>query len=137
MNCLQWVVASGLLMCCCTSKDMKFQQYFAQGQNLYETHCSNCHQKNGQGLGRLYPPLAGSDYLKNNFEASICLMKYGTSGEISVKGIQFNKPMPGVPSLTELELAEILTYITNAWGEEHEMITLEQTSQALKNCTPP
>src|SRR5258707_11205450 len=102
----------------CSIKNTKYQQYFAQGQVLYEKNCSNCHQKNGKGLGLVYPPLAASDYFEKNFNTSLCLMKYGKQGVIVVNGKNFNKPMPGVPSLTELEIAEIATYLFNSWGRE-------------------
>ena len=75
----------------CSTRDPKFQQYFVQGQVLYEKHCSNCHQKNGQGLGRLYPPLALSDFLKNNVDKSMCIMKYGIQGEITVNGQSYGR----------------------------------------------
>lgn len=123
------------LMNQCSSHDPKFQQYFAQGQVLYEKHCSNCHQKNGKGLGRLYPPLASSDFLSNNFEKSFCLMKYGIQGEIIVNGQGFNKAMPAIPSLTELEIAEIATYIGNSWGQEKGLIDVTQTSKILSGCS--
>jgi len=118
----------------CTTKDARFQQYYAQGQVLYEKNCSNCHQKNGKGLGLLYPPLAASDYFEKNFKASLCLMKYGKQGEIIVNGKRFNKAMPGVPSLTELEIAEIATYINNAWGNQNEIVQINQVSSALNEC---
>ena len=118
----------------CSTKSPKFQQYFAQGQALYEKNCSNCHQKNGNGLGLVYPPLAVSDYYDKNLNACLCLMKYGTKSEIIVNGKSFNKPMPGVPSLTELEIAEIATYLNNAWGRQQGMVEIAQASAALKAC---
>lgn len=134
----QWTMDNGLLFLLiffsCTTKDAKFQQYYAQGQVLYEQNCSNCHQKNGKGLGLLYPPLAASDYFENNFNTSLCLMKYGTSGKIMVNGKEFNKPMPGVASLTELEVAEIATYIINSWSNERGMVGIDQVTTAFKNC---
>src|SRR5215831_13174759 len=72
-----WTICLLALLASCSTKDAKFQQYYVQGQMLYEKNCSNCHQKNGKGLGLLFPPLASSDYLKKNFNASLCLMKYG------------------------------------------------------------
>ena len=118
----------------CATKNTKYQQYYAQGQVLYEKNCSNCHQKNGKGLGLLYPPLAESDYFEKNINASLCLMKYGTKGEIIVNGKEFNKPMPGVPSLTELEIAEIATYISNSWGRQNGMVEISQVTSALNEC---
>jgi mono/diheme cytochrome c family protein len=118
----------------CSPKSPKYQQYYAQGQVLYEKNCSNCHQKNGKGLGLLYPPLATSDYFEKNFNASLCQMKYGKQGEIIVGGKSFNKPMPGVPSLTELEIAEIATYINNSWGWQKGIVEISQVQSALDEC---
>jgi len=121
-------------MISCTTKNTKYQQYYAQGQVLYEKNCSNCHQKNGKGLGLLYPPLASSDYFEKNINTSLCLMKYGKQGEIIVNGKIFNKPMPGVPSLTELEIAEIATYINNSWGGQNGIVEISQVTSALNEC---
>ncbi len=114
--------------------DPKFQQYLAEGEQLYIKNCSNCHQRNGKGLGLVYPPLAPSDFLDKNAAAVICLMKNGQTGEMTVNGSSYNQPMPGIPSLTELEIAEIATYIYNSWGHEKGIIEVKQVSQSLKSC---
>lgn len=137
LNFSYWILAIGFwvfLQSSCSNKDPKFQQYFVQGQMLYEKHCSNCHNKNGQGLGRLYPPVASSDYFIQNLNTSICLMKYGFEGKILVNGKDYNKRMPGVPSLTELELAEITTYISNSWGLSKGIVEIAAVNNALKAC---
>ncbi len=118
----------------CSTKDSKFLQYYAQGEQLYVKHCSNCHQKSGKGLGRLYPPIASSDFIQNNFNETICLMKYGKQGVITVNTIDYNKPMPGVVGLTDLEVAEIATYIYNSWGHEKGLVGVLQTSSVLRTC---
>jgi cytochrome c551 len=128
------ILSLASLLCSCSGQGPKYKQYFAQGQVLYEKNCSNCHQKNGTGLGLLYPPLASSDYLEKNFNLSLCLMKYGIKGELTVNGKNFNKPMPGVPSLTELELAEIATYLGNAWGRQMGIVEITQVNAALTQC---
>jgi cytochrome c551 len=114
----------------------KFRQYFVHGEQLYIKHCSNCHQKNGTGLGRLYPPLKSADFVAQNSEKVICLIRYGKKGEVIVNGIQFNKPMPGVSSLSDLEVAEITTYISNNWGNERGMIEVKDVSKILAGCQP-
>ena len=118
----------------CTPGDTKLEQYKVQGEQLYNTHCSNCHQKNGKGLGLVYPPVDKSDFVDQKFEEVICLMKHGREGEMMVNGKMFNQPMPGVPSLTELELAEIATYLYNSWGRQKGIVELTQVSEALKSC---
>lgn len=112
----------------------KFQQYFVQGQVLYQQHCSNCHQNNGKGLGRLYPPLDQSDFMDSNFDEVICMIKYGKKGPLIINGIEYNMEMKGNPGLTELEVAEITTYIYNTWTHKKGMVDVTQVSQVLANC---
>ncbi len=116
-------------------RDVKFQQYYAEGEVLYQQHCANCHQADGSGLGRLYPPLAKSDFINKDPQAVLCLIKYGIEGEMVVNGVTYNKPMPGIPSLTELEIAEIVTYINNSWGNAHPMVTVNDATTILNTCS--
>ncbi|HZB11599.1 MAG TPA: cytochrome c [Chryseolinea sp.] len=128
--------------CCvlhaCTSKSSdgspKFQQYFVQGEQLYLRHCSNCHQKNGKGLGLIYPPLDSSDYMEKNFENVLCMMRHGKSGELIVNGESYNQSMPGVPTLSDLEIAEIATYIYNSWNHDKGIVDVKVTSKILSVC---
>ncbi|MFN7260365.1 MAG: c-type cytochrome [Cyclobacteriaceae bacterium] len=115
-------------------RDTKFQQYYVQGEQLYLKNCSNCHQKKGGGLGRLYPPLNKSDYMDQHLENVICLMKNGIEGELLVNGRKYNKEMKGIPSLTELEIAEIATYIYNSWEHQRGIIDIQAVNEALKKC---
>lgn len=114
--------------------DNKFTNYFRQGELLYTKHCSNCHQADGSGLGRLYPPVKQSDYMNENFEQVLCLMRNGIRGELTVNGVQYNQAMPGVPTLTDLEIAEIATYIYNAWGNEYGLIDVKEAERILNTC---
>ncbi len=123
-----------VLIFSCSQRDAKFQQYFVEGEQLYINHCSNCHQKNGKGLGLVYPPLVSADFMDKNFDEVICMMKKGRKGEMTVNGSVFNQPMPGVPSLTELEIAEIATYIYNNWGHERGIVEIKTVSQSLQPC---
>ena len=132
-------MASCLFLFGCTKSKQKetspkFTQYYNQGELLYAKHCSNCHQKNGKGLGRLYPPLDSSDYMVKNFNDVICLMKNGKRGSLIVNGIEFNQPMPGVSTLTDLEIAQIATYVYNTWSHEQGIVEVSGVTKILKNC---
>jgi cytochrome c551 len=118
----------------CSSKDQKFQRYFVQGEELYVKHCSNCHNKNGRGLAMLIPPVDVSDYMDSNFNEVICLIEYGKSGELMVNGKSYNMAMPGIPSLTDLEIAEIATYLYNSWGRDRGMIDVRDVSKIINEC---
>ena len=111
----------------------KFNQYYNQGEKLYERHCSNCHQNDGKGLGRLYPPLAQADYLQR-VEEVVCLIRYGKEGRILVNGQDYNMAMPGNSKLTDLEIAKITTYIYNSWGSEKGLMDVTNVSTILAEC---
>jgi cytochrome c551 len=129
---------SAMVVCCDhATRDQanKFRQYYNQGETLYLKHCSNCHQVNGSGLGRVYPPVNNSDFMENNLNEVICLIRNGRSGKLVVNGVEFNKEMPGIPELTDLEVAEITTYIYNVWsGDKHGIVEVRQVSSVLNEC---
>jgi cytochrome c551 len=129
-----------LLLSCSQSADnkttsIKFNQYYVQGEQLYIQHCSNCHQKNGKGLGLIYPPVDTSDYMSTNFKEVICLIKNGKSGELIVNGKSYNQAMKGITSLTDLEIAEISTYIYNTWSHNNGIVDVKEVSAILAVCS--
>ncbi len=113
---------------------IKLKQYIIEGKQLYTLHCSNCHQKDGTGLGKLIPPLANADYMAEDLNRTVCLIKNGIAGEIVVNGQQYNQPMPANPKLTPLEVAEITTYIYNTWGNEKRIILVNDVAEILNGC---
>lgn len=125
-----------LMSGCGSESSAKYRQYYVHGERLYLKHCSNCHQKDGTGLGRVYPPLQDSDFMKNNFEEVVCLLRYGISGELVVNGKQYDQPMQGIGTLTDLEIAEILTYIYNTWEHKKGIIEVKEVSAVLRTCEP-
>ena len=116
------------------AESIKQKQYYIKGEQLYLKHCSNCHQQNGQGLGKLYPPIADADFVKERSEDVICLIRLGIEGELIVNGIMYNMAMPPNPALTDLEVAQIATYILNSWGHKEGLIDVKTVSPLLDRC---
>jgi cytochrome c551 len=114
--------------------DIKFRQYFLKGEQLYALHCANCHQKNGKGLGLLYPPLDSSDYLTKYPDSVLCIIRNGVSGDLVVNGKIFNQPMPSFPALTDIEIAQLATYIHNSWSNQGKFTDVKEVSEKLSNC---
>jgi len=112
----------------------KFAKYMIQGKTLYTSYCSNCHQADGTGLGKVYPPLAKADYMLSDLSATICIIKNGMQGEITVNGVIYDQKMPANNSLTDLEVAEIATYINNSWGNAKGLIPVKDVQNSLKSC---
>lgn len=113
---------------------LKFDQYMVNGARIYEANCANCHQSKGEGLARLYPPLAASDYLLENIPRAACIIKNGQSQEIIVNGISFNQMMPAMPSLTNLEIAEVITYVSNSWGNGGGFQSVKEVDKWVAAC---
>ncbi len=89
--------------------------------------CFTCHQPNGQGLAGQFPPLAGSDWVLGDKERLIKISIHGLMGEIEVNGVKYNNVMapPGIPpgSLTDQQIADVLTYVRNDWGNSASAVT--------------
>jgi len=109
---------------------------YRQGAALYAQHCANCHMQDGTGLGGNIPPLAGSDYLSANPARVACVIQYGLSDTISVNGKIYKFPMAAVSGLNNLEIANIINYISNSWGNSLGYTSLERVDQALEACSP-
>ena len=117
------------------SEQVKLEQYLVEGRTLYLQHCSACHQADGKGLARLYPPLSQSDYLEGKVEKVVCYIRNGLNGPITVNGIEYNQAMPANYNLTPLEIAEITTYVYNSWGRSDGLISVLEVEKYLKNCS--
>ncbi len=96
---------------------MQHKQYVANGRVLYLRFCSNCHQKDGSGLGQLYPPLKDADYLKADVNRTVRIIRYGMEGEIMVNGIKYDQSMPSNPKFTPLDISEITAYIYKEFAD--------------------
>ena len=113
---------------------IKYRQYFNNGRRIYLDNCSNCHQKDGTGLARLYPPIKDSDFFKKDPGRTVCIIRNGQTGKITVNGITYNQPMPANPELSNLEIAELTTYLYGMWGDEDRLFSTNQVVDILKSC---
>jgi nitrite reductase (NO-forming) len=107
------------------------------GEALYTGTCSVCHQMNGTGLADVFPPLAGSDYLMADKKRSIGVVVNGLTGPVTVNGQQYNSVMPPMSQLTDDEIANILTYARNSWGNKGEAVTKDEVASVRKSTPRP
>lgn len=106
------------------------------GKQLYELHCQSCHMADGQGFGKLVPPLAGADYVLDGGPELACIIRYGMTGEVEVNGERYNRPMPAFGKLPAVEVRSILLYIRSAWGNQAPDLPFDQIRDALNRCAP-
>lgn len=113
-------------------QDNELKKSIERGSEVYADFCVTCHLPKGEGVANTFPPLAKSDYLLKNREASIRGIKYGQSGEILVNGVTYKGVMPAM-GLSDEEVADVMNYILNSWGNtSKKIVTLEEVSLISK-----
>ena len=115
----------------CVSQNKDLEQSIERGNEIYTDFCMTCHLPNGEGVENVYPPLAKSDYLLNNRMKSIRGIKFGQQGEIVVNGKTYNNVMVSM-GLSDDEVADVMNYITNNWGNENDKIITEEEVSKIK-----
>lgn len=113
------------------AQDGGLQQSIKRGETIYQANCSSCHMPQGEGLEGVFPPLAKTDYLKNAKRA-ISIVVNGQQGEIIVNGNKYNTPMAALPQLSDEEVADVLNYIRNNWGNKNPIIKTAQVKAERK-----
>ena len=93
--------------------------------------CIACHQPTGLGLPPVFPPLAGSEWVAKSTSIAIRNILHGMQGPITVKGVTYNSMMPAVTTLSEKEIADVVTYVSNSWGNAGPTVT-EDEVKAIK-----
>jgi mono/diheme cytochrome c family protein len=103
-----------------------------KGKSLYEDFCLRCHMPNGKGQEGIIPPLAKSDFLFKHMEESIKAIKFGgIEGEIIVNGVRYNSKMEKM-GLYDDEIADIMNYTLNSWGNKYGKMIKENYVKSLK-----
>lgn len=109
------------------------------GEALYQ-RCVTCHQMNGEGLTGNFPPLAGSEYVTaSNVAVPIRIVLHGMQGPLTVKGTEYNGIMPAYGTGVEMsdeEVAAVLTYVRQAWGNNAGAITAAQVAEVRAAARP-
>jgi mono/diheme cytochrome c family protein len=106
------------------------------GRPLYQANCQVCHRVDGTGTPRIFPPLAGSDYLMADEARAISVVLHGLAGPITVNGQEYNLNMPAQGRLSDGDVALILTYARNSWGNQGGPTTAEEVA-AVRAKGPP
>ena len=114
-----------------TTKSLSKEEQIAQGKNVFESNCLACHQANGEGIPNAFPPLAKSDFLNADHNRAINILLHGRSGPITVNGKNFDSVMPAI-ALNSGQIANVLTYVINSFGNNGGQITPAQVDKQRK-----
>ena len=127
-------VLLAIIVSCQSEDQLEFQRYYNGGKVLYEKNCQNCHSAKGEGLSNLIPPLTDSVYLKQNKHALACMVRYGINETIiTVNGKAYEGAMPAT-DLAPVDIAMVLTYVTNSFGNKMGVTRAENVDEDLVKC---
>jgi len=105
--------------------EMSMDELMAMGEKIYNSTCAACHQPNGQGIPGTFPALAGSPIASKpeNLDKHV---------DIVVHGVQGSAMQAFAQQLTMQELAAVVTYERNAWGNDTgEMVQAADINAAI------
>ena len=108
------------------------------GKRVYRHVCRNCHNIKGMGISPVYPPLVGSERMSDpDVTVPIRIVLHGLTGPVTV-GKKTYKTMSMAPQsqLSDDEIAAVLTYIRQSWGNEAGPVTPQQV-KAVRAQYPP
>ncbi len=114
------------------SSDSLLAESIARGKNVYLANCLSCHMTSGEGIPGAFPPLAKSDYLMADSVRAIRVAMYGQSDEITVNGVKYHSPSPSLNHLSDQQIADVMNYVRNSWGNKGAMITTELVTAQRK-----
>ena len=110
------------------------------GKQVYAGKCVACHQATGLGVAGVFPPLAGSEWVMGDEVVLTHILLHGVNGEMVVKGTTYNGAMPAWKSMSDGELAAVITYIRTEWGNTAAPVleaTIKEQREATKDRTEP
>ena len=97
-----------------------------RGEQVYSANCMSCHMFNGQGVPGIYPPLVNVGTLLEDVSENINIILKGQFGQTMVNGETYNTDMPAQDYLSDMEIADVLNFIRNSWGNSGKLILPDQ-----------
>ncbi len=125
------MIAIGLaIIACWISLQQKAPQQnlkasMERGKQVYDVTCITCHQADGLGVQRMNPPLVKTKWILGDKKALANIVLKGLQGgEIEIDGDSFHNPMPPQEALlSDLQIADVLTYVRNSFGNKASAVS--------------
>ncbi|MEY3829810.1 MAG: hypothetical protein RL636_1511 [Verrucomicrobiota bacterium] len=97
-----------------------------RGLAVYSRTCIACHQPTGKGLAPVFPSIAGVPIVNGDATLPIKFILHGLMGPITVDGVTYNSMMPPVAGVSDQDIADVLTYVRQSFGNKANPVTADQ-----------
>ena len=94
-----------------------------RGKTVYNLACLTCHQADGSGVPSLNPPLTGTSWVLGQKRVLIDQVLRGSQGKVEIDGETFHNNMPPMAHLTDQQIADVLSYVRNSFGNKASLVT--------------
>lgn len=94
-----------------------------RGKKVYDLYCQSCHMPDGTGVPRLNPPLAKSSWVIGDKKRIITVVIKGLDEQVEIDGEYYQNVMAPHDFLSDQEVADVLTYIRNSFGNKASALT--------------
>ncbi|CAE6496751.1 mono/diheme cytochrome c family protein [Nitrosomonas nitrosa] len=107
------------------------RKYLAQGEKLYEKHCQDCHGASGQGAPGIYPALAGNRSVTMAIPTNVIriVLNGGYPPTTAANPQPYGMP-PFQQIIRDEEVAQLVSFIRNAWGNRGSLVTPVDVGQS-------
>lgn len=95
----------------------------AAGELVYTQFCVSCHLPDGGGVENLNPPLIKTAFINGDKARLITTILNGMS-QVEINGERYNNVMPAFNYLTDKQVADVLTYVRNSFGNKKPAVTV-------------
>jgi mono/diheme cytochrome c family protein len=107
---------------------------WSRGEALYVDNCTGCHMENGEGIARIFPSLKGSSAVQAKLPETVIHVVLAGAKTAATPGKPTGFAMPAFASkLDDKEVADLVNYIRNAWGNQSSLTNSNAVSKVRKD----
>lgn len=99
------------------------QASITRGNTVYATFCLSCHQADGSGVPNMNPPVIKNNWVLGSKTVLIQQILKGSNGKVEIDGEKFHNTMPAQAHLTDQQIADVLTFVRNSFGNKASIVT--------------
>jgi len=102
----------------CLSAQVPLKTSIAKGKLVYDQYCLSCHQADGGGVPNMNPPLERSTWVAGDKKVLINILLNGFNQKVLIDGDYYSNTMPAQSALTDQQIADVLTFVRNNFGNK-------------------
>lgn len=98
------------------------------GKAIYTKYCLTCHQVDGYGVQNMNPPLIKTTYVLGDKTTLVSILQNGFKERVEINDDTYSNVMPAFDYLKDQEIADVLTYVRNSFGNKASAVTLKEVT---------